>query len=562
MLFKHNLVSIDTATRICFKRIVSILILSIVATRATAGGIGHPAQEKTLANSSRRATTTGTVQGLVRDSNGKPVANATLILKRTQTDRVDATTPVVKSDSVGGFRFAMLREGLFSLQARLAGYKDSNIYSVSVTAEATTTVDVVLTLETPSAIAAIEQSNKEISASGSPPPQYFDEPEFTVAGVTQATNSGGHGSDTAIRTSEALAKATVSLSKYPANNSGGVSRKDRAVEQEKSLRKLLNGEPNSFDANRDLGTLLAESGNSAEALPYLQRASQTKPDDADVHVLLAEVAEKVNDPLLAVREYQRAAELQPSERNFFELGAELLAHRALQPATEIFAKGSRLFPRSNRLLVGLGVSWYGRGAYDQAATNLESASDLDPANSIPYLFLGKMQSVEVEPFKGAVTTLARFAKLEPDNALANFYYAVSILKESADERRSGTAAGDSSKRVELLLHKALQIDPQLGAAHLLLGNMAWDGGDVKAAIDQYRQAIEVSSDMDDTIAEAHYRLAQAYLHTGEKLKAQEELELHRQLVTKIQEGGLRELRDVQQFVITLRSDTKNLAPQQ
>jgi len=46
-----------------------------------------------------------------------------------------------------------------------------------------------------------------------PAPEFFDEPQFTVAGVTQATNSGGHGSDTVLRTTEALAKATVSLSK-------------------------------------------------------------------------------------------------------------------------------------------------------------------------------------------------------------------------------------------------------------------------------------------------------------------------------------------------------------
>ena len=51
------------------------------------------------------------------------------------------------------------------------------------------------------------------SESSSTAPQFYDEPQFTVAGVADATNLGGHGSDTVVRTKESLAKDTVSLSK-------------------------------------------------------------------------------------------------------------------------------------------------------------------------------------------------------------------------------------------------------------------------------------------------------------------------------------------------------------
>ena len=37
--------------------------------------------------------------------------------------------------------------------------------------------------------------------------QFFDQPQFAVAGVTDTTNLGGHGSDTVVRTRETLAKA-------------------------------------------------------------------------------------------------------------------------------------------------------------------------------------------------------------------------------------------------------------------------------------------------------------------------------------------------------------------
>jgi hypothetical protein len=54
------------------------------------------------------------------------------------------------------------------------------------------------------------------------------------------------------------------------------------------------------------------------------------------------------------------------------------------------------------------------------------------------------------------------------------------------------------------------------------------------------------------LEEAHYRLAQAYTRTGEKVKAQEELELHDQLAKKTKEDTERKRREIQGFVVSLR----------
>ena len=51
--------------------------------------------------------------------------------------------------------------------------------------------------------------------SSSSQPEFFDEPQFTVAGVTDPTNLGGHGSNTVMRTKEALAKDVASLGTTP-----------------------------------------------------------------------------------------------------------------------------------------------------------------------------------------------------------------------------------------------------------------------------------------------------------------------------------------------------------
>jgi tetratricopeptide (TPR) repeat protein len=537
---------------------VAIWILTATAMVAPLGAYAQGSAE-------RSTTSQGTVQGFVRDSSGRPLADATVFLQLAAGTNTPVAKPAVAhTDSDGAFRFSALRDGSYNLRAGRVGYRNAVIDPVSVALNAITTIDIVLVSDGVSDVVsttAAQVAQRPAAAavpqkSGAQAPEFFDEPQFTVAGVTQATNSGGHGSDTVIRTTEALAKATASLSKESASKDSRISPQPApATGDDTSLRDTLARQPGNFEANRQLGQLLAERGNSAEALRLLQRASQLNPGSADVHHLLGDVEEKLDNPLQAVREYQRAAELDPNETNLFDWGAELLAHRALEPAAEVFAKGNRLFPKSSRMLVALGVAWYARGSYDQAAKCLVGASDLDPLDPTPYLFIGRMQSVEIAPLESSVETLARFAQLQPQNALANYYYAVSLWKQTEGGKSSengGEKSNDRTARIESLLLKAVRLDPKLSAAYLQLGILYSERGDIARAISTYREAIAAGSDFDDTLTQTHYRLAQAYLRNGEKDKAKEELELHAALVKKTKQDSESQRRHVQEFVISLR----------
>jgi tetratricopeptide (TPR) repeat protein len=354
------------------------------------------------------------------------------------------------------------------------------------------------------------------------------------------------------------------------------TRESSSSAEEKSLKEIADREPANFDVNHRLGKLLVDNGRSREALPYLERASQLKADDytnsyelalayadsgqyerartetrallgrrdtPELHHLLADVQEKLGEPLDAVREYQRAAELSPSESNLFDWGAELLVHRAIQPAIEVYKRGNHLFPRSSRMLAGLGVSWYAAGFYDKAVENLCQASDLRPDDPTPYLFLGKMQSVDTSQTEALGQRLARFAKLQPGNALANYYYALSLWK-----RRNGPRDTESAIKVESLLTEAVRLDPKLASGYMHLGILYADREDFSKAISAYRRAIEV----DPQLEEAHFRLAQAYRQTGEESKAREELRLFEQISKKTAEQIDRQRRELPQFVYTLR----------
>jgi cytochrome c-type biogenesis protein CcmH/NrfG len=167
------------------------------------------------------------------------------------------------------------------------------------------------------------------------------------------------------------------------------------------------------------------------------------------------------------------------------------------------------------------------------------------------MFLGKVQSVEITKSEGFAERLGRFARLQPENAWANYYYAVSLWKRRKDPEDSQTPA-----QVQALLEKAVHLDPDLGAGYLQLGILYSDRKDFTDAISAYRRAIEVSP----VLEEAHYRLAQAYGQTGEKLNAQKELEIYNRLSKKSAAEAERERSEIQQFVFALRNQTSAPRP--
>jgi tetratricopeptide (TPR) repeat protein len=511
---------------------------------------------------------TATITGFVQDASGTAIAGASVRLQMGNGVTIQTTS----ADSRGAYLLAGLTQGTYKLSASMSGYSDVSSDSFSLRAAETKHFNLTL---------ALLQGSQSDPSKHKSLPEFSDEPNFTVAGVADTTNLGGHGSDVVVRNRESLAKETSSLG---SESQGAAQPSMAATATENFLRTAVERNAANYDANYQLGKLLVEEGRAHEAIPYLEHALRIKPDayeseyelalahcvtgeydvaaaqarvllarqdKAELHHLLGEIEEKSNNPLEAVRQYQRAAELDPSESNYFEWGTELLLHQAAEPALEVFGKGSRLFPSSIRMLSALGTAWYVRGSYDQAVQILCRASDLDPNSAAPYLFLGRIQSVENSENQDAVTRLARFARLQPANAWANYYYAVSLWKQ-----RRGPDDNHNLRQIESLLQTAVRVDPKLTGAYLQLGILYAEQKNSAAAIAAYQKAAETSPDLPD----AHYRLAQAYRQAGEKLKAEQELQLYQQTSKHAAEEVERERHEVRQFVYTLRDQTSAPRP--
>ena len=122
------------------------------------------------------------------------------------------------------------------------------------------------------------------------------------------------------------------------------------------------------------------------------------------------------------------------------------------------------------MYIDLGIAYYSRNLYDGAIEAICHASDLNPSDPRPYLFLSKMYNVSGGKAREVTKRMKRFTETNPGNARAYYYYALSSWK--------GTGGGGEGTvdlaEVEALLRKSISLDPRFGDAHLQLGILLQD----------------------------------------------------------------------------------------
>ena len=370
---------------------------------------------------------------------------------------------------------------------------------------------------------------------------------------------------TAVQIKPELAEARINLGATLAH----AGKPEWAAEQ---FQKAVTLAPGNYDANHNLGEFYIQAGKLADAQPYLQQAQQIHPDSYDngydlamadfllgkrtearqivndlvkvkdtgeLRNLLGQIDEKDRKYVEAANDYEAAAHLDPSEDNLFDWGSEMLLHRTYEPAIAIFEQGVQRFPKSPRMFIGLGLAYYSRGKYDDAIKALVSAADLNPSDPRSYVFLAKAYNSSPLQADEVIQRFRRYAELQPGNALAQYYYAVSLWKG----KRVEDTASDMST-VETLLEKAIALDDSLAEAHVQLGNLYADEHKYEKSIPHYQRALALNPNLSD----AHYRLGTDYVHVGEKESAQKEFAVYQKLRAEHLAEVEKEQAEVQQFV--------------
>ncbi len=552
------------AVRQVLRRAQPLLLLAVVALVLARAAGGEQPQSAVL-------------RGVVRDAAGRAVADAQVVLQGKSLE----VSRAVSTDTAGRFAFPGVARGAFTLTASRGRLRSAPV-AVTVTGSGEQP-PVGLVLGDAGA-----QPKGAAAGDASQAMQFADKPDFAIAAVTDWTAAGGHGSDSMLRTSEALTRQAVDLKAGSAEAAaaGAAGGAGRGEESETALRDAAAKDPEGFAANYRLGAFYIQAGRYKEALLPLQRAYEADPasyddeydlaqalrmagDDAQAreHVrrmltrrpsaelrrMEGELDEKLGDPLSAVREFQEAASEDPSEDNYFAWGSELLIHRAIWQANEVFDEGVRLYPDSARMLTARGAALFAGAEYDRAALDLCRASDLSPENPEPYLFMGKIEVAAPDPLPCVVAKLQRFEKLRPADSLANYYYGMALWKQQGQE-----ADPRIMESVKALLTRAVTLDPECADGYFELGNLSAGQKQWEQAIGLYLQAIEANPEL----SEAHYRLGVAYERAGEKTKAREQFQLHDAIARKQAAEIQRQRLAVKQFVVVLPGRADKQQPAQ
>ena len=345
------------------------------------------------------------------------------------------------------------------------------------------------------------------------------------------------------------------------------------------FRQAYELDPKSYDTNHNLGEAYVQAGKIAEAQPLLTAAQRISPDSyengydlvmadfqlghtdearllaqqmlakrntGELHNLLGQIEEKDGKYVAAANEFEAAAHLDPSEDNLFDWGSEMLLHRTYEPAITIFQQGVERYPKSQRLFIGLGLALYSRGKYDDAVNALLKAADLNPADSRCYVFLSKAYDSSPKQADEVIQRFRRYAELRPNDAMAQYYYAMSLWKG-----QRGEGGNVDLGKVESLLRRAIQLNGALAEAHVQLGDLYASQHEYGKSIPEYVRALDLNPNLSD----AHYRLGTDYVHVGQKEQAQKEFAVYQKLRAEHLAEVDKERAEVQQFVYSEKADT-------
>jgi tetratricopeptide (TPR) repeat protein len=248
-----------------------------------------------------------------------------------------------------------------------------------------------------------------------------------------------------------------------------------------------------------------------------------------LHHLLGLVLEKRSSLVAAASEFQKAAQLNPRESDYFvHLGRIALHEAQYSEAEQQFQKAVQTCSSAcTHALIGLGTSQKLQGRIDVAQRTFELASEKAPSDYLSYLYradvlirLGK---------HGEATKLAnRAVQLNPSSSLAHYMTAFSIMKESSP---------DSKARVLFHLKETARLDPSNPLPLVRLGVLYSKDGNLEEAAKLLERATTLAPDM----KEAHYQLGQAYLRLGKRDLANRQFE-------RVRTASVKELEEGREFM--------------
>jgi Tfp pilus assembly protein PilF len=316
---------------------------------------------------------------------------------------------------------------------------------------------------------------------------------------------------------------------------------NRSADAISAYRKSIAAFPKLFEANFNLGVLLARAGD-AEAEKFLRAATELTPTDnrdqnlAKAWRTLGQWLE-AKDPKQALEAYRRAATLAPKDASN-HLSAATLAEKLNDETTaeQEYRAAAERDPESAEAIVGLANLYMKAKRLPDAESALRKYLAVDPKNASAHLQLGRVLAAE-DKHEQAQAEFENALRLAPDNegaqrelaalyvsnkdyAKAEQHFRAALQKQPNDaelHHRLGTALLEQRKfgeaQAELLA--AVKLKPDFGIAYGDLAFAASENKDYALAIKALDARAKFLPDLPATL----FLRATAYDHLRAHKKA-------------------------------------------
>jgi len=261
----------------------------------------------------------------------------------------------------------------------------------------------------------------------------------------------------------------------------------RFTDAEGAYLDILKTNPHHGDALRLLGTLYIQTCQPVQAVTYLRRATQTQPDNAEIHNNLGTALHSLKKLEEAVPCYEQALRINPSYKSALgNLANTLRDLGRLEEAIERYRQCLRLMPTDPHMLVNAGLALFKHQKADEAAAYFEEALQVKPDY---FPALSNLGSALLEQGKTveAIVQYERALQLKPESVeilvnLGAAFWEVNRLDKAVE-----------------CYERALRIKPDYAEALVNFGTALWGQGKPDEARVRYEQALRLVPDHVDAI---------------------------------------------------------------
>ncbi len=236
--------------------------------------------------------------------------------------------------------------------------------------------------------------------------------------------------------------------------------------------KVLDQNPEHFDALMTIATAYQRIGRIDDAIRYMESARQTYPKSAEPLSRLANLLlmREPKDPQKIISLMEGAAKLAPSNASYlYNLGWTYDQTGDTAKAADLYQRAIRASPLSFEAMNNLALIYGNSGQPERAFPLLDQAMRTDPTNEAVYANAANYYARRRE-WKQALQNYDKALQINPSNA-----------GNAVEKGRIYLESGETEQAIDSL-SRALELDPHSFDAYILLSSAYEKMGHVKEAV--------------------------------------------------------------------------------